>query len=99
MAEIGIVDAIAAVRSELRAAVVEPDGDIQFPIDGVELEFKVVVTKELRGDGKVNVWVLELSGGVHHEEQAVHTVRLRLGAPVDLYGRTVKVVRTSTDEP
>lgn len=47
MAEIGLSEAIAAVRAELAAAVEQGvDAELQFPVDGVELEFQVGVTWE-----------------------------------------------------
>jgi Trypsin-co-occurring domain 2 len=99
LAEIGIVDAIAGVRSELGKAIAQAGDGIQFPVEGVELEFKVAVTKSRHGDGKVNIWVLELGGGLEHEQQAIHTVRLRLGSPVDERGQTLKVRKSSTRKP
>jgi hypothetical protein len=100
MDEIGIVDAIAAVRSELRRAVeAQSDDDIQFPIAGVQLEFQVGITGGGHGGAKVGIHVLELSAGGKYEKESIHKVVLSLGAPVDSAGRTIKVTRLSPDKP
>jgi hypothetical protein len=99
MAEIGLVEAIASLRAELAEAVAEAEGrDIQFPVDNVELEFQVGVTRDLQGGGKLRFWVLELgaSGGI--EARSVQKVTIGLGTPVDAQGQTLKIRRRLHDK-
>lgn len=100
MAEIGIAEAIAAVREELATAVDQgADATFQFPIDGVELEFQVGVTTEGETGGKARFWVLEWGASGSHSRESTHRVKVTLGAPVGSDGNVVKVSRRSTDLP
>jgi hypothetical protein len=99
MSEIGIVDAIEAVRSELLAAMASQGSEIQFPIVGVQIEFQIGVTKGGQGGLKARAWVLELGTDAKYEHKSVHTVTLSLGAPIDERGDTIKVYRRSTEKP
>ena len=59
--EIGITDAIAAVRAELTRAVEEnADQDIQFPVNGVDLEFHVGITRSAEATGGIRLWVIDV---------------------------------------
>lgn len=98
--EIGLVEAIEAVRAELTRAVENNvDKDIQFPVDKVELEFHVGVTRGGGATGGVRFWVIELGGKASYESESVHTVKVSLGAPVDSQGKTIKVTRTVPYRP
>lgn len=98
--EIGLVEAIEAVRAELTRAVEENvDKDIQFPVDKVELEFHVGVTRGAGATGGIRFWVIELGGKASYESESVHTVKVSLGAPVDSQGKTIKVMRTVSYKP
>ena len=98
--EIGLVEVIDAVRSELVEAQARgADREVQFPVGAVQLEFQVGVTREATGNGKLRVWVLELGGGARYERESVHTVTVNLEAPVDREGRPVKVSRRSPRKP
>ncbi len=98
--EIGLVEAIAAVRAELTRAVEEnADKDIQFPVSGVDLEFHVGVTRSAAATGGVRFWVIELGGSGSYESQSVHTVKVSLGAPVNQQGETIKVARSLPYKP
>jgi hypothetical protein len=99
VSDIGIVEAVEAVRAELLEAMQSQDSRIQFPIDGVQIAFQVGVTKGGEGSAGVRVWVLELGGKARYEQQRIHTVTLTLGAPVDENGDIVKVNRQSDDKP
>jgi hypothetical protein len=100
MDEIGLVDAIAAVRSELSEAVaIAETEDIQFPVDNVTLEFQVAVTRDVHADGKLKVWVLEFGAGGGYEAESVHKVVLSLGPPVNPQGETIAVKRRTRYEP
>jgi len=100
MGEIGLVEAIAALRAELAEAAAEgEDQDIQFPVDNVALEFQVGMTRDVHGEGKLRFWVLELGAGGGYEAQSIQKVTLGLGAPVDAYGQTLKIGRRLREEP
>src|SRR5215470_3321902 len=100
MAEIGLSDAIAAVRAELAAAIEEGvDAEFQFPVNGVQLEFHVAVTKTGEGRAGVRFYVVELGGAGSYSREEIQTVTVTLGAPVDHDGRPVKIYRGSADKP
>ncbi len=100
MAEIGLSEAIAAVRAELAAAVEQGvDAEFQFPVSGVQLEFHVAVTKTGEGRAGVRFWVVELGGGGSYAREEIQTVTVALGAPVDRAGEVVKVTRRSEQKP
>jgi hypothetical protein len=98
--EIGLVEAIEAVRAELTLAVAQnADKEIQFPVDKVDLEFHVGITRTASGTGGIRFWVIELGGNASHESESVHTVKVSLGAPVDSQGKTIKVTRAVSYKP
>jgi hypothetical protein len=98
--EIGLVEAIEAVRAELTRAVAESaDQEIQFPVDKVDLEFHVGVTRSADASGGIRFWVIELGARVSRESESVHTVKVSLGAPVDPEGKTIKVMRSMSAKP
>jgi hypothetical protein len=100
MAEIGLADAIAVVRQELATAMERGAGaDLQFPVDGVELEFQVGVTTEGQTGGKARFWVLEWGAEASRSREATHRVTVSLGPPVDLAGNVVKVTQRSLGRP
>jgi hypothetical protein len=100
MAEIGLSEAIAAVRAELAAAVEQgEDAEFQFPVNGVQLEFHVAVTKAGEGRAGVRFWVVELGGAGSYAREDIQTVTVTLGAPVDRAGEVVKVTRRSKQKP
>jgi hypothetical protein len=98
--QIGLVEAIATLRSELREAVAAAEGqDVLFPVEAVNLEFQVAVTRDLHGDGKIKFWVLEVGAGASYKTDSVHKVSLNLGPPVDQTGKTVDIRRRSAQKP
>ena len=100
MAEIGLSEAIAAVRAELAAAVEQGgDAEFQFPVNGVQLEFHVAVTTTSEGRAGVKFYVVELGGAGSYAREEVQTVTVTLGAPVDRAGEVVKVTRQSRQKP
>jgi hypothetical protein len=100
MAEIGLPEAIEAARAELAAAVEQgADAELQFPVDGVDLEFQVAVTWEGQTGGKARFWVLEWDASGRAARESMHVVRVHLGAPVNQAGEVVKVMRRSPEKP
>ncbi|GAA1613595.1 hypothetical protein GCM10009733_007130 [Nonomuraea maheshkhaliensis] len=100
MEEIGLPEAIAEVRAGLLAAMEQgADQDLQFPIESVELQFQVGVTREKSGSGGLKVWVVEFEGGAGVTREDVHTVTVTFGSPVDQDGEPVKVRRRRREKP
>lgn len=100
MTQIGLSEAIAAVRTELSAAVEQgADAELQFPVEGVELEFHVAMTVEGQTGGKARFWVVEWGASVSGARESTHTVKVSLGAPVNQAGDVVKVKRRSREKP
>lgn len=74
-ATIGLADAIAALRKELLAAMVEgQDAAMRFRLAPVELSLQVVVTRE--AGGKIGWHVIGLGGS--YTSAATQTLALRL---------------------
>src|SRR5262249_40284405 len=98
--EIGLPEAIEAVRGELRASTEQAAWeDIQFPVSSVELQFQVGVTRERSGTGKLKVWIIELGGGAGHKRQDVQAVIVKLDGPGAATGSRIKVQRRSREKP
>ncbi|GAA5085722.1 hypothetical protein HNP84_010210 [Thermocatellispora tengchongensis] len=88
MDNIGIDDAIRALRRQLSAAVAEGrDQDLRFLLGPVELEFQVVVQRDLEAGGGVRFWIASIDGKATTSRSLTHTVRLRLDP------------KTAADEP
>ena len=98
--EIPLVETIEALRTQLSAAVAAgSDQEIQFPVNGVDLEFHVGVTRAAAGTGGVRFWVVELGASGSYTAESIHPVKVSLGAPVDATGQTVKIRRTTSEKP
>jgi hypothetical protein len=75
------------------------DQDLQFPVESVELQFQVGVTREKSGSAELKVWVVEFGGNAGVTREDVHTVTVTLGAPVNEDGEPVKVRRRRREKP
>ncbi len=97
---IPLVETIESLRTQLsEAAAAGSAQEIQFPVDGVELEFHVGVTRSVDGSGGVRFWVVELGASASYGVESIHKVKVSLGAPVDATGQTVKIRRTMSEKP
>jgi hypothetical protein len=97
---IPLVETIESLRAQLsKAAETGSDQEIQFPVDGVKLKFHVGVTRSVSGDVGVRFWVVELGTSARYEVESIHEVEVRLGAPVDPTGQTIKIRRTMSEKP
>jgi hypothetical protein len=97
---IGLDDALEALRAELASARVKAAGeDLQFPVESLTVELKVGVTRSKEGKAGFRVPLIEaqLGGSVGVDRQALQTVTLVLGAPVDEHGNRVKVASASDE--
>ncbi|MEV0624001.1 trypco2 family protein [Nonomuraea sp. NPDC050404] len=87
MAEIGLSEAVGAIRDELDEIRREGRSeDIRFGVDAVEIEFAVAVTRKGGLDGKVKVWVIEAGANASLEKTTTHRVSVTL-APSTKNGR------------
>ncbi|WP_221321557.1 trypco2 family protein [Actinoplanes sp. L3-i22] len=97
---LGLVEMLSALRSDLVAAMEAPDeSGLRFPVDGVEVEVKVAVKKGVDGKAGVNFWVVQLGTTGKLSKEEVHTVTVKLGAPVDEKGDPIKVRQGFSQEP
>ena len=100
MEQLGLAEAMEALRAELAQAAADGAGaGFQFPVAGVQLEFHVGVTKAGEGRAGVKFYVVELGGSGKYAREEIQTVTVTLGAPVDQRGDLVKIYRGSVDKP
>ncbi len=91
---------MASLRSELAKAASElTSGDIRFPVEGVEIEFRVAVKKEAKTDGKVKILVVELGGSGSVSKEETHIMKIVLGTPETASGQPLKISRSAQEKP
>jgi NTP-dependent ternary system trypsin peptidase co-occuring protein len=79
MAEIGLAEAIRALRVELdESRTHAKDKDLRFEVGTVDLEFQVAVTTTDEVGAGVKFWVLDASGKSSDATATTHTVRIQL---------------------
>ncbi|WP_369333690.1 trypco2 family protein [Modestobacter altitudinis] len=99
MAEIGLTQAIAALRQELEEAMtVAQDEEILFDAISVEMQFQVGVTRSGEGKAGLKFWVIELGGSTSYATESVQSVSLSL-RPALRDGRPVKISRGTNVNP
>ncbi|MFQ5561765.1 MAG: trypco2 family protein [Nitrospinota bacterium] len=94
MSENGIplVDAIEDLRVQLQEASKNADGkSLRFKVEGMELEFKCTVSREDNVEAGVKYWLLNAQAGAKMKDEMVHTVKIKLGPPVDRDGNEIKL--------
>lgn len=100
MDKIGLVETVEKLRAELAEAVEKGrDAEIQFPVGSIQLEFNVVVSRDVEAKGGLQFWIVSFGGGAKEGEQVTHKVVINLESPVGPDGVPVQVTRWSTDEP
>lgn len=100
MTEIALTEAVEQLRNELAKAVAsKPENAIQFPVEGVTVAFQVGITKEGGASGGIKFHVLELSASGKYSKEAVQTVTVALGAPVNEAGERIWVADQSPAMP
>lgn len=98
--QLELAETVEALRAELaRAAAAGAGTAFQFPVEGVQLQFHVGVTKSGEGRAGVRFWVVELGGAGSYAREEIQTVTVTLGAPVDQNGDVVKVYHGSAEKP
>lgn len=99
MDEIGLEEAIRAVRRELTAAMgAGVDEPIRFRVNTVRLDFQVLVSREAEGSAKVKFWVIEAGASGKLASSATHTVHVELD-PVTALGESVEVGGREESKP
>jgi hypothetical protein len=100
VAQLELAEMVEALRAELaRAAEAGAGSDFQFPVEGVQLEFHVAVTKVGEGKAGVRFWVVELGGAGSLSREEIQTVTVTLGAPVNKNGDPVKIHHGFAEKP
>lgn len=90
MQEIGLAEAVKAIRDELARAQLEgADEEIRFSVGPVEVEFEVAVVREGGANGKVKVWVVEVGASGKLARTTTHRVSVTLDPRVD--GKPIEV--------
>ena len=100
-AGVGLDEAIAGLREQLASAHSRAaDSDIQFPVESLTVELKVAVTRLVGGKAGFRVPFVgaEIGGEGSRQSDAVQTVTLVLGGPIDRDGRPQRVASASDEE-
>ncbi|MFC8127385.1 trypco2 family protein [Streptomyces sp. NPDC057302] len=93
--EIGLAEALRALRDELAAAALEAAGQpVRLHVETINLDLQVAVTNSVEAGGGVRFWVLSADTKAARNTAVTHTVSLQLKAETATGGR----VRTSSDE-
>ncbi len=89
--EIGLADAVAAIREELQAATVNGAGEeLQFTVGPVELEFTVVLRTDATVKSGFRAWVVSADAEVGLGRERTQRIALTL-TPRLADGRDVSV--------
>ncbi|MEV5610988.1 trypco2 family protein [Streptomyces sp. NPDC052225] len=79
--QIGLADALKALRGELAEAALAADGDpVRLLVESVDLELQVAVTDTAEAGGGVKFWVVSADGKISGSTAVTHTVKLQLAA-------------------
>ena len=98
--ELELTQTLEALRAELSTAIQAASGDdIQFPVEGVQIELTVVAKRAVDAKGGVRFWVVEASSGASLAHEKTHRIVVTLGKPTDKSGVPIKVQRRSSDKP
>ncbi|MFI5798437.1 trypco2 family protein [Streptomyces sp. NPDC051677] len=88
--EIGLADALKALRDELAEAMRESAGHpVRLHVETVNLDLQVAVTQAEEGGGGVKFWVVSADGKASQTISATHTVSLQLKAETTDGGRVL----------
>ena len=97
---IGLADAIEMLRAELlRARDAAAGSAVQFPVDSMTVELKVVATRSADGRAAFSVPFVNvgLGGSAGWQRETMQTVTVTFGAPVDEAGHPVRVTASSDE--
>ena len=98
--DLGLAEAIEAVRAELRRAQdVGRDSDVRFTVGGVELEFAVDAKRTAGGEASIKVLsVLSLGGKGEVAKGETSRVKVTL-SPIGVNGKPFEVASVSRSRP
>lgn len=97
---IGLAEAIGALRDALLTArAIGADSDIQLPVESMTVELRVAATRTHGGKAGFTVPLVnfELGGSASWQGEAMQTVTVVFGGPVDREDNPVKVARASSE--
>lgn len=99
MEQIGLQEAIQAVRTELSAAMAASTGeDIRFRVKAVHMDFQVTIGRSADVGGKVRFWVVDVGASGKLDSVTAHTVHVELD-PVTAGGEEVEVSDREQTKP
>ncbi|MCM3920147.1 hypothetical protein ND748_00355 [Frankia sp. AiPs1] len=79
MDEVGLAEAIEALRRELATAKLAGAGEpIQFTLGPVDMEFGLEIRREGKGEAGVKFWVVSVGGGGSAGRTVTHRLQVRL---------------------
>jgi hypothetical protein len=98
--ELGLAEAIEAVRAELREAQdAGRDSDVRFAVGSVEVEFAVEATRTAGGEASIKVLSLLSLGGTGEVARGeTHTVKITL-EPIGVGGKPFEVAAAGDRRP
>jgi hypothetical protein len=97
---LGLSEAIEVLRDELlKARDSGAESDIQLPVESMTVQLQVMATRTRDGKAGFSVPIVnvELGGSAGWQREAMQTMTVVFGGPVDREGRPVKVVRRSRE--
>ncbi|GAA2781860.1 trypco2 family protein [Kitasatospora sp. CM 4170] len=96
--DIGLADAVAAVRDELLEAAARGTGqDLAFTVGPVEMEFEVELRADANAKGKFKVWAVTAEAGAGVSRGRTHRVSFTL-TPRSADGADL-LIRGAADRP
>jgi Trypsin-co-occurring domain 2 len=93
-----LADFIGALRSELRAAALAKDPELQFNVGPVTVEFTLMTHHEGGGKAGVRFWVVEAGASASTGKESTQKVTLQL-APVSPSGGAWQVADAADERP
>jgi hypothetical protein len=81
MSDIGLSEAISALREELASSIRDADGqDIRFRLGQIDLEFQVSIARAAEGHAGLKFWVVSAGAKASDTHASAHTVKVQLHA-------------------
>ena len=93
-----LVDFIGALRSDLRAAALARDPELQFNVGPVTVEFTLMTHHEGGGKAGVRFWVVEAGASASVANESTQKVTLEL-TPVSASGEPWQVSDEANERP
>lgn len=97
---LGLSEAIGVLRDELlKARAAGAVSDIQLPVESMTVQLQVVATRtrDAKAGFSVPIVNVELGGAAGWQRDAMQTVTVVFGGPVDREGNPVKVAQESSE--